>query len=89
MQTKYEYLVKNYDLAGINLDYIRFPEEYRGSFGYDQHTVQRFEKEYNLDPFKIENGDFEFSIWNKYREDLITEMVAETALKLKRLILIY
>lgn len=85
LQTKYEYLVKNYDLAGINLDYIRFPEEYRGSFGYDQHTVQRFEKEYNLDPFKIENGDFEFSIWNKYREDLITEMVAETALKLKKI----
>lgn len=85
LQTKYEYLVKNYDLAGINLDYIRFPEEYRGSFGYDQKTVQRFKKEYNLDPFQIENGDLEFSLWNKYRENLITEMVAETSLKLKKI----
>jgi uncharacterized lipoprotein YddW (UPF0748 family) len=83
LQQRYIYLVKNYDLDGINLDYIRFPEEYRGSFGYDQAGVDRFKDEYGIDPFEIKSGSSNFSLWNKYRENLITEMVKETSEKLK------
>ena len=85
LQKRYAYLVENYELDGINLDYIRFPEEYRGSFGYDQQSVEKFKEEYQLDPFKIKSGSSEFSLWNKYRENLITEMVRETSLKLKEI----
>ncbi|MFW5736131.1 MAG: glycoside hydrolase family 10 protein [Halanaerobium sp.] len=85
LQKRYAYLVKNYELDGINLDYIRFPEEYRGSFGYDQKSVEKFKAEYGKDPFKISSGSSDFSLWNRYRENLITEMVRETSSKLKEI----
>ncbi|MFW5736807.1 MAG: glycoside hydrolase family 10 protein, partial [Halanaerobium sp.] len=83
LQERYVYLVENYDLDGLNLDYIRFPEEYRGSFGYDSVSVEKFKEEFELDPFEIKSGSSEFAIWNQYREDLITKMVRETSQKLK------
>ncbi len=83
LQQRYLYLVENYDIQGINLDYIRFPEEYRGSFGYDEKTVERFKEEYGIDPFKIKSSSSDFSLWNEYRENLITEMVKETSKILK------
>ncbi|MGP3779768.1 glycoside hydrolase family 10 protein [Halanaerobium saccharolyticum] len=79
LQQRYQYLVKNYDLDGINLDYIRFPEEFRGSFGYDNSTVEAFKDKHNLDPFKIESGSRDAALWNQFRENLITEMVRESA----------
>ena len=83
LQSRYKYLVENYDIQGINLDYIRFPEEYRGSFGYDQKSVEKFIEIYNIDPFTIKKGSQEFALWNKYRENLITEMVKEVSRILK------
>lgn len=83
LQKRYLYLVENYDIQGINLDYIRFPEEYRGSFGYDKSSVERFKKEYGIDPFEIKSSSSNFSLWNEYRENLITEMVKETSEMLK------
>ena len=85
LQQRYFYLVENYELDGINLDYIRFPEEYRGSFGYDQKTVEEFKAKHQLDPFKIKSGSPEFSVWNQFREDLVTEMVRETSKKLREI----
>jgi uncharacterized lipoprotein YddW (UPF0748 family) len=85
LQERYLYLVKNYDIQGINLDYIRFPEEYRGSFGYDKSTVERFKEEYGIDPFEINSSSSDFSLWNEYRENLVTEMVKETSEKLKNI----
>lgn len=76
LKKRYKYFVENYDIDGINLDYIRFPEEYRGSFGYDKKSVERFEKEYGIDPFEIKSGSKESSLWNNYRENLITEVVS-------------
>lgn len=85
LQKRYAYLVENYELDGINLDYIRFPEEYRGSFGYDQKSVEKFKAEYGKDPFEISSSSSDFSLWNRYRENLITEMVRETSAKLKEI----
>ncbi|MFW6269045.1 MAG: glycoside hydrolase family 10 protein [Bacillota bacterium] len=80
---RYLYLVDNYDLDGVNLDYIRFPEEYRASYGFDEHTVSSFQEKYDIDPFEIESGSSEAEKWNKFREELITEMVSYTSKKLK------
>ncbi|MFW5961648.1 MAG: glycoside hydrolase family 10 protein [bacterium] len=85
LQERYAYLVRNYELDGINLDYIRFPEEYRGSFGYDQKSVEKFKAEYGENPFEISSGSSDFGLWNRYRENLITEMVRETSIKLKNI----
>ena len=85
LQQRYQYLVENYDLNGINLDYIRFPEEYRGSFGYDNSTVESFKVKHNLDPFKIESGSRDAALWNQFRENLITEMVGESSKILRQL----
>lgn len=79
LQKRYQYLVGNYDLDGINLDYIRFPEEYRGSFGFDEHTIKLFAEKTGFDVLDIENNKRAQSEWNKFREDLITQMVEETA----------
>lgn len=84
LKKRYIYLAENYDLAGINLDYIRYPEEYRGSFGYDDQSVEKFKDEYQLDPFAIKSGSSEFSLWNQYRENLVTEMVREISEELKK-----
>ncbi|MFW5985842.1 MAG: glycoside hydrolase family 10 protein, partial [Halanaerobiales bacterium] len=76
---RYIYLVDNYALDGINLDYIRFPEEYRASYGFDDYTVSLFKKEYGLDPYGIKPGSSEAGEWNQFREGLITGMVAYTS----------
>jgi len=83
LQRRYLYLVENYELAGINLDYIRFPEEYRGSFGYDQHTLDLFKEETGIDAMNIESDSKANSVWNDFRESLITKMVKETSYILK------
>ncbi len=79
---RYEYLVKNYQLAGINLDYIRFPEEYHNSFGYDDYTVRLFKDKYGYDPHQIKSGSKETREWMQFREDLVTKMVILVSKKL-------
>ncbi len=78
LQKRYQYLAVNYNLDGINLDYIRFPEEYRASFGFDEHTINLFAEKTGFDILDIENNKRAQSEWNKFREDLITQMVKET-----------
>lgn len=85
LQKRYQYLVGNYNLDGINLDYIRFPEEYRGSFGFDEHTIKLFTEKTGFDVFDIENNNKEAqNEWNRFREDLITQMVKDTSEILKK-----
>lgn len=79
LQQRYLYLVEHYDLDGINLDYIRYPDEFHGSFGYDQKNVELFIRETGINPFAIEDDSEAESKWNRFRENLITEMVKETA----------
>ncbi|MGM0602550.1 MAG: glycoside hydrolase family 10 protein [Bacillota bacterium] len=82
---RFSYLAKNYDLAGINLDYIRFPEEYRASYGFDENTAALFEETTGINPFEIKSGSSESAQWNKFRESLITQMVEETSAELKNI----
>ncbi len=80
---RYAYLVENYDLDGINLDYIRFPEEYRASYGFDENTAVLFEEKTGINPFNIKSGSSQSAEWNKFRESLITQMVKETSIVLR------
>lgn len=79
LQQRYIYLVENYDLDGINLDYIRYPDEYHGSFGYDQKNIELFIEKTGINPFNIEDNTEAETQWNRFRESLITKMVRETA----------
>ncbi|RCW47770.1 uncharacterized lipoprotein YddW (UPF0748 family) [Halanaerobium sp. MA284_MarDTE_T2] len=82
---RYAYLAENYDLAGINLDYIRFPEEYRASYGFDENTAALFEETTGINPFEIKSGSSQSAEWNKFRESLITQMVKKTSAVLKNI----
>ncbi|MFW6280589.1 MAG: glycoside hydrolase family 10 protein [Halanaerobium sp.] len=84
LQKRYQYLAENYNLDGINLDYIRFPEEYRGSFGFDEYTIKLFSEKTGFDRVDIENNNEAQNEWNKFREELITEMVKETSAILRK-----
>lgn len=84
LQQRYLYLVKNYQLAGINFDYIRYPEEYQASFGYDQVSRELFQAKYGLDPLTIKASSPEADLWNKFRENLVTQMVKESSQLLKK-----
>ena len=45
----YEIIVENYDIDGIQLDYVRYPEKTKDKdYGFDDYTVNAFMKEKGL-----------------------------------------
>ncbi|MBO5981138.1 MAG: family 10 glycosylhydrolase, partial [Clostridia bacterium] len=76
----YRELLENYDIDGIHLDYIRYPE-HNGSadFGYNEDTIKAFQKEYGYttDPHNYKAGSKEYRDWIAFRQDVITTFVKE------------
>ncbi len=82
-----EYLIKeiitNYSPDGINLDYIRYPQslaaKYPGydlsNWGYTEYARADFKSQYCKDPVEILPDDELWPVWDKYRQDNITEFV--------------
>lgn len=78
-----EEILTKYDVDGINLDYIRYPQaidaKYPGydktNWGYSEFCREDFALRYGIDPIDIEYGTPEWDKWAKYRQDKITEMV--------------
>lgn len=84
-------LVENYDLDGIHLDFIRYPNV---RFGYDQVARYEFKEKYGIDPLKFAyhqvNSQTPYSYgeiyidvmtiqWYQYRADCITNVVEQIA----------
>lgn len=75
----YEYLLINYKLDGLQLDYIRYPHQTGEHFGYNQGTRDAFEEKYGTDPADIvPNGDL-WEEWIDFRCDYVTEFVKRIA----------
>ena len=81
----FEEIARNYDIDGLHLDYIRFPNEPpatpRGSgldYPYDDETL----KAYRLATGKAPQDDKE--AWNQWRTQQITRLVAEIHAMLRR-----
>lgn len=78
----YEIIVKNYDIDGIQLDYVRYPEKTAGKdYGYDDYTAEAFMKwredqgEEVFDPREVKSSSFEAGVYDYYKQLQVTEYV--------------
>lgn len=77
----YREIIENYDVDGLHLDYIRFPEpnSTNEDWGYNDDIMAAFQAEYNtnIDPRQINSGHSMWNAWCKFRENIITSFVGE------------
>ena len=73
----YSELVKKYDIDGLQLDYVRYPDGGDGSndFGYDTYTRELFKKANGADPINIRPGDPLWESWCAFRANIINTFV--------------
>lgn len=68
-----------YDIDGINLDYIRYPQTVsiteNNSWGYTGYARREFKALYGVDPADIKVSDPLWLTWCNYRRGKITQMV--------------
>jgi uncharacterized lipoprotein YddW (UPF0748 family) len=80
-------IMARYNVDGIHLDYVRYPEP---TVGYDPATRTAFEREYGVDPIEIEEPDSTFlavfgadkipdlrAKWIQWKRDQITALVRD------------
>jgi uncharacterized lipoprotein YddW (UPF0748 family) len=60
-------IVANYDVDGVHLDYIRYPNS---GYSYDDSSQARFLREYGGTPQELPDQ------WKKFRRDLVTQFVS-------------
>lgn len=76
----YKEMLTNYDIDGIHLDYIRFPELNYGKtdFGYNANIVSAWQIENNttVNPATLKSGK-QYESWVKFRQDIINSFVKE------------
>jgi len=68
-------IARNYEIDGLHLDYIRFPNEYapRGvDYPYDARTLALFRRDTGKTPAQSPK------LWNQWRTDQVTAVVRET-----------
>lgn len=69
-------LMENYDIHGLNLDYIRYPD---GSLdtGYSEYTRNAYKKVSGVDPMEIEKDPAApaWQKWCEWREAQVLEMI--------------
>lgn len=77
----YEELITKYELDGLHLDYIRFPELNYGTddFGYNQDIIDAFHAKtgYSGDPRNYMNNTAAKNAWIQFRCDIITSFAGE------------
>ncbi|HPE95586.1 MAG TPA: family 10 glycosylhydrolase, partial [Bacillota bacterium] len=81
----YKEMITKYDIDGLHLDYMRYPEpnnystSSRDDFGYNDDIIAGFKAEYNtnVDPHNIYPGDKLWNDWCLYRERIINTFVTE------------
>lgn len=78
-------IITNYKPAGINLDYIRYPQTIDPSFsnydkmnwGYTPFAREEFKAIYNIDPIEITYNTGAWELWALYRQNQISEFIQE------------
>ncbi len=76
----YRELLENYDIDGIHLDYIRYPEHNGDAdFGYNADTIKDFQEKYGHkgNPKNYTAGTQQYRDWIAYRREVITSFVKE------------
>ncbi|MDK2970670.1 MAG: hypothetical protein PWP23_425 [Candidatus Sumerlaeota bacterium] len=72
--------MRNYDIDGVNLDYIRYPE-YSGEWGYNPVSVARF----NAFTGKTGQPDGSDPDWDAWRRECVTLEVKKLYVQMKKL----
>ncbi len=77
----YEQLITKYEIDGLHLDYIRYPELNYGTddFGYNQDIIDDFAAQSGIkgDPRYFADGSAEKKAWIQFRCDIITDWMRE------------
>jgi uncharacterized lipoprotein YddW (UPF0748 family) len=71
------HLVRAYDIDGIHLDRIRYPESPHADVGYNETSVARFRERYGRLPHAQD------ALWNDWRREQVTNFVRRVALGAK------
>lgn len=71
------HLVRAYDLDGIHLDRVRYPESPRADTGYNETSVTRFRARYGRLPHAKD------AVWNDWRRAQVTNFVRRVSLGAK------
>lgn len=84
-------MCKHYDIDGINLDYIRYPNSLPDNFpnylnstwGYTKIARKEFKKEFGKDPVKLNTKSKLWPQWVSYRQRKVSLMVREAFEEIK------
>ena len=68
------HLVRAYDIDGLHLDRVRYPETPHGDVGYNETSVARFQARYGRGP-RVHDP-----LWNDWRRDQVTSFVRRLSL---------
>lgn len=78
-----KFLITNYEITGIHLDYIRYHAGKEHS-GYDTITIKKFYDEFFINPRYIKKEDDEWKKWVEWRENIITNFVGDVRDTIKK-----
>jgi uncharacterized lipoprotein YddW (UPF0748 family) len=83
----FEEIATNYDVDGIQLDYIRYPFQSKGgehTYGYGLASRQEFKKLTGIDPIELKVGGHLWNQWTGFRLKQIDTFVASISQRLKQ-----
>ena len=67
----YRYILENYDIDGLQLDYIRYPHNGTDTdYGYDDATLSAFESKYGVMP-EYKPSESYWKDWCAFRASLV------------------
>lgn len=71
----YRYILENYDIDGLQLDYIRYPHNGTDAdYGYDDATISAFEAKYGVTP-EYKPSESYWKDWCAFRASYVTDFV--------------
>ncbi len=76
----YKEMLDNYDLSGIQLDYIRYcigNDNYLTAYGYNEDTINKFKEQYHYqdDVFELVKNEEIYEQFSDFRRNELTEYV--------------
>ncbi len=76
----YKEVVRNYDVKGIQVDYVRYPEK---DYGYDEYTRNLFQQEKGVDPITLSEDSPLYEDWCQFRRELVNQFLYQFAAEMK------